>query len=150
VNPERQQALIDLLLPKPLPLIISVIFAASPFLEMRGLGVNYPVPMQKEYQTRMSANQRVQRTIAALPSIPENAVIVAAWKLPQIRHELRLQGKYDRKMWIYLVRDEDELNRYLAERRPIFFLRKIDSYEDAIYGIDLKVQCALPYPYETE
>ncbi len=141
--------LIALLLPHPIPVLVSFVLASSAFVEVRGGQLRWTGPALQEFRDRIQAIRRVDATIAAMAGIPENAVIVAGWKLPQIRHALRLRAIADGRTWIYLVRDDDELAGYLAEKRPLYFLQKMDAYQKAVHGIDLRSAGALPYPGET-
>ena len=86
---------------------------------------------------RESQIQETRKIIEAVARLPEDAVIVAGWNLPQIGATLSDEYK-DNHEYVYLIEDVDTYRRYVEQARPVYFLRDVDAYNLQARRVDLR------------
>jgi hypothetical protein len=114
-----------------------ILVLSSFFIMIDRKGVTLAGPIMRDHWTRQSQIQETEKIIKTVAHLPENAVIVAGWNLPQI--ETALSDEYkDNHEYVYSIEDADTYRRYVEQARAVYFLRDIDAYNLQQYGVDLR------------
>jgi hypothetical protein len=114
-----------------------ILLLSSFFIMIDSRGVTLSGPIMRDHWAREAQIQETRKIIEAVARLPENAVIVAGWKLPQILTALSNEYK-DNHNYVYLIEDADAYRRYVEQAWAVYFLRDIDAYNLRVYGIDLR------------
>jgi hypothetical protein len=114
-----------------------ILLLSSFFIMIDSRGVTLSGPIMRDHWAREAQIQETRKIIEAVARLPENAVIVAGWKLPQILTALSNEYK-DNHNCVYLIEDADAYRRYVEQAWAVYFLRDIDAYNLRVYGIDLR------------
>lgn len=109
----------------------------SSFIGVNRNGIPVEGPIFQDHYWREASQHRTSKIIAAVDQLPGTAVIVAGWELPAI--EARLGSEYQKQhRYVYLIEDESSCARYVMNARQIYYLSKIDTFNQLTYGVDLR------------
>ena len=122
---------------------LSVAIMLSSFVTIGGRGLVFSGPITNDHRVRESRVRNTQAVISSVAGLPENAVVVAGWMLPQIREALDVSGRLDRR-YVYLIKDEESYQRLVNQGRQVYFLPGMAVYNLRTRGFDLRKLGARP------
>lgn len=126
--------LATLTLPRRLALGFALVLIASPFASFGASGI-YEGPVITDSAVRQRAVDFARRARAALDRLEPGALVVAGSHQPSI---LGLADEPIRRdVSVVYFADSGELARRAEDARPIYYLRGMDQYEEAVMGIRL-------------
>lgn len=115
---------------------ISLIIISS-FIDINRGGINFNGPMVEYFNKQEMQNKEIKKLEQTVSNLPINSVIVAGWKLPKIKVDLKnsVQKKHS---FIYLINNETELHNYANKNVSIYYLSRMNEFNKNVYDIDLK------------
>ena len=122
---------------------LCVAIMLSSFVTIGGRGLAFSGPIVNDHRIRETRIGDTQAVLAATAQLPGNAVVVAGWRLPQIREALDRSGRVDRR-FVYLIKDEESYQRLVSQGRQVYFLPGMAVYNLRTRGFDLRKLGARP------
>jgi hypothetical protein len=143
--------MIALLTPPRVASVFALALLLSPWIAFDHLRPTLDGAILEDHRVRRSQEVATLAVIDAVKRLPGRAAVVCGWVLPRIT--LMLGGdRLGEHQFIYLVEDDGDYRRYLAEGRQIYYLPGVDLYESQAHQLELAELGAqlLPVPRERQ
>jgi hypothetical protein len=123
------------LIPSWAAIALSAALVVSPWLAFHSARPILEGAMVEDHLVRESQDESTRAIISAVSTLPGRATVVSGWVLPRIT--LMLNGdRLGAHQFVYLVEDDDDYRRYLAQGRQIYYLPGVDVYESQAHQLE--------------
>jgi hypothetical protein len=128
--------LIGMLTPAWVAGSLAVVLLLSSWLSFHGARPALEGPIVEDYLVRQSQRVATQSVIDTVARLPGRAAVVSGWVLPRLT--LALGGdRLGLHRFLYLIEDDDDYRRYLADGWQIYYLPGVDVYESQAHHLEL-------------
>jgi hypothetical protein len=95
-----------------------------------------PAAILHDHRIREQRQLQTTRILEKVNTLPEGAILVAAWELPQILVNLS-KAEQEKYIYIYFITSDEQLREYQRLGHDVYFLEGLDYYNLQIYQVDL-------------